>query len=253
MTWFRVDDGFYSHAKVVSIPRAIRAEVIGTWTLCGDWSADHERDGFVPFHMVDELGGTERGADVLVEVGLWRRRRNGFVFVNWKEHQPTRDQLEAKREGNRRRQAAFRARQEHGAVTLDINDPASEMIGVSDETPPDPSNDAGVSRVTDALVTRSRPVPREDEVSQVGRSSSGNKRARSDDRDPVVAAVVDAVAAICRRDIHGLVVWDIVAFLDGRRGPRAKPLQNPARYYARAIEGSPAEVQQYIDQKGLAS
>lgn len=246
MTWFRVDDKFYSHAKVLAIPRAIRGEAIGTWTLCGDWSADHERDGFVPAYMVDELGGSQRGADALVEVGLWRRRRHGFVFVNWKEHQPTRDQLEAKRAGNRARQTAFRAKK-FGAVPLDFETE-------SDGTPPPPNDRAGVSRVTDALVQRSRPVPsREDEVSQVPASSQGDQRERNDDISPVVVAVIDTVAAVCRRNVHPLVAWDIVDFLDARRGPHAKPLQNPARYYTRAIEGSPAEVQQFIDTKGLAS
>lgn len=257
MTWFRVDDGFYSHAKVLAIPRAVRAEAIGTWTLCGSWSAHHERDGFVPDYMVDQLGGTIAGAEALVTVGLWRRRRNGFVFVNWKEHQPTREQLEEKRAANRARQAAFRARRA-GAVTLDFdveaqNENRNGFDPFLDDYPPEPNDGAGASRVTDALVRRSRPVPREDEVSQVPASSQGDKRERRDDISPVVASVVEAVGAVCRRNISALVVWDIVDFLDGRRGPRAKPLQNPARYYARAIEGSPAEVQQFIDTKGLAS
>lgn len=108
MSWFKVDDKFHGHAKVKRLPRAVRAEAIGTWTLAGTWSSDHETDGYVPEYMVDELGGSTAGAEALVEVALWRRRRGGFVFVNWSEWQPTRDEQEQKRAAARERQRKHR-------------------------------------------------------------------------------------------------------------------------------------------------
>lgn len=232
MTWFRVDDKFYSHEKVQRIPREVRAEAVGTWALCGTWSAHHERDGFVPDFMIDELGGTAEGTAALIAVDLWRRRRDGVQFVNWREFQPTRAENAERRKAESQRKAEWRARK------------ARESAGVSADVP------AGQTRHD---TPPSRPVPSREEVKQVPASSLVEKRDRNDDIDPVAACIIDTVAAVCRRDIHALVAWDVAAFLDERRGPRAKPLQNPARYYARAIEGSPAEVQQFIDTEGIAS
>lgn len=111
MTWFKVDDGFYSHEKVVSIPRGVRAEAIGTWTLCGTWSAAKDRDGFVPAHMIEELGASSAGAEALVSAGLWKRRRGGgFQFVNWEKYQPTVTSKIEKRKSEAQRQADYRAR-----------------------------------------------------------------------------------------------------------------------------------------------
>lgn len=122
MTWFKVDDGFYSHEKVLTIPRGLRAEAIGTWTLCGTWSADKDRDGYVPTHMIEELGATLAGAAALVDAKLWRRNRTGFVFVNWSEFQPTREEKAEKRRAESQRKAEYRARkaQESGGVSGNV-------------------------------------------------------------------------------------------------------------------------------------
>lgn len=106
---FYVDDRFYASAPVLRIPRSLRAEAIGTWTLCGTWSSAFLKDGFVPDYMVDELGGTEAGAEALIEVGLWRRRRGGFLFNEWSKWQKTREQVEKYRQGERDRKSAARA------------------------------------------------------------------------------------------------------------------------------------------------
>lgn len=146
MTWFKVDDGFYSHEKVLTIPRAVRAEAIGTWTLCGTWSADKDRDGYVPTHMIEELGATLAGASALVDAKLWRRQRTGFVFVNWKEFQPTREEKAAKRLAESQRKAEYRARK------------AQENAAVSGNVPAGQNRD-DVSPVPDPYPTRPVPVP----------------------------------------------------------------------------------------------
>lgn len=121
----RVSDGLATHAKVARIPRAMRAEALGTWVLALSWSNEHLTDGYVPAHMVENLAGTDAGARALLEAGLWRRRRDGFVFVNWAEHQSTREQVEQRREANRERQNRHRGKKreisgdDNGAVTRD--------------------------------------------------------------------------------------------------------------------------------------
>ncbi len=109
MVWFKTDDAFYSHPKVVSIPRTIRAEAIGTWTLAGTWCAQHLTDGAIPFHMIDELGGSIEGALALVAARLWTKTRTEFRFKSWSEYQPTRAEVEESRESERIRKAKQRA------------------------------------------------------------------------------------------------------------------------------------------------
>lgn len=117
----KIFDGFRGHKKVAKIPREIRAEAIGTWTLALSYANESLSDGYVPEHMIDELAGTMRGAEALVDVTLWRRRRGGgFVFVNWAEHQSTRAEVEAKKSAATERQRRHRNKgEDHAPVTRD--------------------------------------------------------------------------------------------------------------------------------------
>lgn len=154
MAWFKVDDGFYSHEKVLTIPREVRAEAIGTWTLCGTWSADKERDGFVPSHMIEELGATITGADALATAGLWKRTRNGFTFVNWAEFQPTRAGQDAKRKAESQRKAEWRARKAAERAAVSGNVPTGQN---RDDVSPDPTRpDPNTSTTPDGVVARKR-------------------------------------------------------------------------------------------------
>ena len=135
MSWFKVDDGFYSHEKVLTIPRAVRAQAVGTWTLCGTWSADKDRDGYVPAHMIEELGATLEGAAALVEAKLWRRQRTGFVFINWSEFQPTREEKAEKRRAESQHKAEYRARKARESAGVSGNVPTGQN---QDDAPPVP-------------------------------------------------------------------------------------------------------------------
>lgn len=148
MTWLKVDDGFYSHPKVLTIPRALRAEALGTWILCATWSADKLTDGHIPIHMVEELGGTLAGAGALADVRLWRRLKTEFVFVNWEEWQYTREQVEGNRERERKRKAAQRAGKPHDDAEVSGNVPVGQ-----------PRDTAGTNGVS-GLPVQSSPVPR---------------------------------------------------------------------------------------------
>ena len=67
MVWFKVDDGFYSSRKVLSIPRRHRLAAVGLWAMAGNWSARELTDGKVPTYVLDELGATETLIRALVE------------------------------------------------------------------------------------------------------------------------------------------------------------------------------------------
>ena len=89
------------------IPRLDRPAAIGIWTLAGAWSMHEMTDGFVPAYAIEEWGGDDTHADALVTAGMWERDErdgdSGYQFVNWDEYQPTKADVEARRERDRER------------------------------------------------------------------------------------------------------------------------------------------------------
>ena len=98
MPWFKVDDGFYSSMKFLTIPREYQAQAAGLWVLAGTWSADKMTDGFVPRQVLDQWVFDPEVIHYLIGVGLWidNEERYGIQFHDWCDYQPTREVLEAK-------------------------------------------------------------------------------------------------------------------------------------------------------------
>lgn len=98
MAWFKVDDGFYTSLKFLSIPREFQVEAAGVWLLTGTWSADKMTDGFVPYAVMSMWAFSDEVIDHLVSVGLWDLddEHGGIRFHDWCDYQPTREALEAK-------------------------------------------------------------------------------------------------------------------------------------------------------------
>lgn len=107
MAWYKVDDRLPTSRKLMRIPRAQRKAAIGVWTLAGAWSMHEMTDGFVPAYAIEEWGGDEDDAQALVRAGMWeddeRDGDPGWQFVNWDEYQPTKADVEARRERDRER------------------------------------------------------------------------------------------------------------------------------------------------------
>lgn len=114
MTWFRVDDDFHHHPKVMRIPARYRNDACGVWLLCGSWAARYGTDGFVPSDVVRQFDSRERMAARLVDVGLWteekRDGQTGYVFHEWLERQPSNAETTARKQRNAERQRRFRER-----------------------------------------------------------------------------------------------------------------------------------------------
>ena len=98
MAWFKIDDKLITSQKVLMIPRSLRPTALGVWTLCGTWSAHAMSDGFVPDHVLDEYGCTDEVRHALLFSGLWDDAEGGIEFHDWCDYQPTRAELEAKRD-----------------------------------------------------------------------------------------------------------------------------------------------------------
>lgn len=105
MPWFKVDDGFHGHPKVVEVG----LEAVGLWTLAGSWCAKYLTDGFVPDKTVTRLGGTHDQAKELVVADLWSGETGGYQFKDWEDYQPLKADVEAERAAAQERMRKVRA------------------------------------------------------------------------------------------------------------------------------------------------
>lgn len=107
--WFKVDDAFWSHPKVVEAGNA----AIGLWLRCGTYSAQHLTDGFIPLAIAKHLGSAGL-ARRLVAVGLWITVDEpcGYLMHDWADYQPTRATWLARRESSAERQRIWREKQQ---------------------------------------------------------------------------------------------------------------------------------------------
>lgn len=100
MAWFKVDDALLMSSKVLSVPREIRNEAMGLWLQTAVWSAHEMKDGLIPFHVLMEYNANEAIVEALINANLWvRAEKNAVLIHNWNKYQPTRDELELRRNG----------------------------------------------------------------------------------------------------------------------------------------------------------
>lgn len=113
MTWFRVDDKLHSHPK----RHAASLRALGLWTLAGSWSGDQLTDGHIPAVIVKALGGTTTDAASLVNAGLWERVDGGYQFRDWADHNPSRKDVQDKRNAEREKKQRWREKARRDAAT----------------------------------------------------------------------------------------------------------------------------------------
>lgn len=165
MTWFRVDDGFATSPKVMSIPRSRRLAALGLWTIAGSWSAQHLTDGRVPAYMLEEWGADLSHGTDLVTAGLWREEGDGYVFHDWHDYQPGRADVMAAREKERRRKEAYRQKKAGTTGESPASVPAGRTTGQTE-----------VSRVPETSRGRSPDPTRPDPIEEPNGSSSSALR-----------------------------------------------------------------------------
>ena len=156
MTWFKVDDGFYDHPKVIDLPLA----AVGLWALAGAYCARHLTDGVITDRQIRAIGGTRKQAAALVAAGLWSSddappSTRRFAFNDWGDFQPTREEVEKKRaeEAERKRQWRDAKAAKQGKRQ---NVPAGQTAGQTMGRTPDVRPE---SRVLSALPDPTRPDP----------------------------------------------------------------------------------------------
>lgn len=110
MPWVRLDDDLPDHPKIIA------AGPMASWLhVCAlAYCNRYLTDGFVPEGQVPKLSSLNqprRLAAALVRVGLWEEAVGGFRVHDFLNYQPSRVQVEAEREVDRKRKAAGRAAQ----------------------------------------------------------------------------------------------------------------------------------------------
>lgn len=105
MPWFKVDDTLAFHHKTIAAGNA----AMGLWVRAGSWSRMSGTDGFIPTSMAKQIG-TDAQIQRLVTARLWDRTPGGFIFHEWDQRQPSKEQMDREREDNARRQQEWRDR-----------------------------------------------------------------------------------------------------------------------------------------------
>lgn len=145
MPWFKIDDAFHGHPKVMELSPA----AVGVWTLSGTWCANYLTDGEIKPGVVSRFGGTPEMIQELVSAGLWIERNGAYHFKDWEDYQPMKADVEAEREAARERMRAARAKKK--GVETSPEQPSGvrpNQLGTSEEV-----------RVTPSLPSPAHPVP----------------------------------------------------------------------------------------------
>lgn len=140
MPWFKIDDGFWSHPKMALLSDG----AIALWVRAGAYCAQHLTDGAVSQAVLRRmLGGDPAHAVELVESGMWDAAADGWVFHDWSEYQPTREQVLAERaaavERKRKSRESRRESQRSHTVTHADVTPESQRESRRESQPPDPT------------------------------------------------------------------------------------------------------------------
>lgn len=207
MPWFRLDDSFHSHPKVLKAGN----EAIGLYVRCGTYAAQHSTDGFIPEQVALQYG-TPKLADTLVQARLWRRTRGGWRMPDYLDYNPSKEAVDKERkaaaERQRRRREAITSRRDNGVTN-----------GVS---PPAPS----------------RPVPVDPVVDVVNRTNGGSNGRASPD---VIDAIQNQIHETTGRHITEDWAQRIAAeLLQGRS------TASPAAYVRQAIRNDPNPRQRFL-------
>lgn len=128
MPWFRLDDSFHSHPKVI----AAGNEAVGLYVRCGTYAAEHLTDGFVAKQIV-LLYGSEALAARLVEARLWHRTRGGWNIHDYLDYNPSREAVEKERKA-----AADRQRRRRDNMVSRRDSQRDTAVSHTTPTRPDP-------------------------------------------------------------------------------------------------------------------
>lgn len=153
MPWFKIDDGFHCHPKVL----AAGTPAVGLYVRCGSWAAQQASDGIVP-KQVARMYGTTRNIKALIDAGLWHQKghdcpacpeldANSYAIHQYLERNPSRVDIEKERKAKSERQQKWR----EGKKKAQVNE--------GDTSDVDASTDTSHLRHRDAAPNPAQPSP----------------------------------------------------------------------------------------------
>jgi hypothetical protein len=140
MTWFRLDDDFADHDKVLALESGPCPDAaIAAWTRCASWTSHADKGGFVPGPIALRYARmNETVLSELVRVGLWLPAHGGYQFHDWADYNPSGERLEEKRRLAAARKAKHRAKLA-SAKAVDAGNQPALSVNVSEERVPNAS------------------------------------------------------------------------------------------------------------------
>lgn len=219
MAWGKVDDGLYSSTKWRAAKKGSRA----LWTTALSWSMDQLTDGAIPRHVLPMLDGTRGEAADLVRVGLWEVTDDGWLFHDWAEYQPSRDQVLAERGAAKERQRRARVKAKearesrtrhavtHGDVTPDVTVPPTRPLL------PEPDGSGSAAPTAQTLLAKWIDHCRQPPTARVKGHVARELGGLLNEGIPV-ADVEAGLAEWHRRNLHPSTLSSVVHEL--RQGPR---------------------------------
>jgi len=224
MTWFRIDDAFWSHPKTV----ALSPQAVALWIRAGSYACAHLTDGFVAHHScVTVLQGTPKAIAELTRVtpghahALWAKVDGGYQFHDWGVYQEKSQVILQRRKETAERTAAWRARRNAGG---DASQKVSPTEHVRDEYAlPGPG-----------------PVPIDQDThthrqSHTARANADDSSTPGDKYQKALAATAGRLSKEAGEEVSILQAGVVVDHILGKaRGD----VKDPARYVARSISGN---------------
>ena len=139
MTWLRLDDTMDEDEGVIELSdRAFRLYVRALL-----YCARKDTDGIVRPSKADELDARGRGWQEIIDNDLCEVVEGGYYFDRFLEYNPSRDEVKARREADRKRKADWRSRKKGGHGVTDAGQDAGRTAEETrDSALPDPTRPA---------------------------------------------------------------------------------------------------------------
>lgn len=143
MTWLKLDDGWTTHPKILSVS----VDAGWFWLHCATYAAKHETDGFLSGGALTAMRGVSRIrtplAKIMVELlraGLLDTIDGGYTVHDFTDWNPSKDTVTHARAAGRERQSTSRDKRRSNAVT--------DGVTSRDPTRPDPTLSVNTSTTT---------------------------------------------------------------------------------------------------------
>jgi len=205
--WFRLDDSFHSHPKVIAAGNA----AIGLYVRCGSYAAEHLTDGFIR-QDVALLYGSAELAETLVRAKLWRRVRGGWQMPDYLDYNPSAGQVKQDRKNaaerqRRRRDALMSRRDSHSDSRVSHTTP-TRPVSTSPQPPASGGHDGSHPNCR-ACGTNPRGIPPPEPPTAAALHPSARTPAQAAmdagitrNGRPARGAAVAAAAAAARAALH---------------------------------------------------